>query len=394
MSSRDWTLQAGAQMGKRFGKLNFDIVASTDLLGRHNGYDVDFKVAYAFAGENIQIVPQIEIGYQSSNLVNYYFGVGEAEALPGRPGYAPGAATSTTLSLDGSWQFHENWHAYSSLNYKYLPAEIRNSSIVDTESTWSVNVGVAYDSRAFAATRDHLENDRVSFVEFGLSAVLVSASSNVELTGSVGLSGDLEDRQNLSDNEVMIPIDFTWTFGRYHRLDLAYFELKRRGQIDLLTPINLGGVAFAASESISTELNTRVVRFGYGFSLFRDVQKDLSLFGGMHVTEFEYSVQGVGERVRRKTMAYLPVIGARGLVHFSDKVSVAANVEIFALDFDKYSGELFDLSISGQYRVNEHWFVGAGYRFYRQDIKSNGDSLTGQYQFDYHGPHAFFRVRL
>ena len=394
MDPRDWTLQAGAQVGKRFGKLNFDLFASADLFGRHNGYEVDFKIAYPFAGAKVQIVPQLQLGYQSEDLVNYYFGVRASEALPGRPAYSPGAATSVNLSLDATWQFHENWHAFTNLNFNYLPTEITNSPIVDASSTWSVTLGVAYDSRAFVSTRNYLAGERASFVEFGLGLFLASTKSNVDLRGSAAGGGDLEDSQDLANDDLLIPVDFTWTFGRYHRLDLAYFELKRSAQIDLPTAITLSGVSFVAGERIVTELDTRVIRFGYGFSLLRDEQKDLSLFGGLHVTDIKYSVQGNVELVRARTTAFLPVLGARGLVNFTDKLSVGANAEVFVLDFDKHSGELFDLSISGQYRVNNGFSVGVGYRYYRQDIRSGDESLVGDYRFDYHGPHAFFRIRL
>ena len=395
MKRRDWTVQAGAMFGKRLGPASIDLFATTDLTNEHGGYEYDLKFSYVFATEKLQFVPQLAVLYQSDDLVNHYYGVENSEARPGRPAYAPGAAVTPGLGLDVSWKFHPVWYVYAGINVDFLADEIQNSPIVDKETAWRADIGFAYILKSFVATDSDVLSDYPSEFEIGVGAFFANTTSHVHLnTAVLGLSPDLEDVQGLDDREVLIPIDLVWTFGRYHRLDLSYFELNRNATTDLSVPLSVRGVTFAAGESVSSSFDSRVIRFGYGFSFLRDAQKDLSMFGGVHVTDVELNVSGVNDSVRAGTTAVLPVLGARLRANFTEKVSVGANFEIFALDFDKYSGELIDFSVYGQYRISGHTAIVGGYHFYRQDLTSGDEGLNGNFRIDYSGPYVSFRVRL
>ena len=116
MSRRDWSVQVGGMFGKRHGPVSIDLFATTDLLNKHGGQEYELKLSYAFASERFQFVPQLNLQYQSDDLVNYYYGVKNSEARPGRPAYLPGAATTPGLGVDFAWKFHPIWHLYVDVN--------------------------------------------------------------------------------------------------------------------------------------------------------------------------------------------------------------------------------------------------------------------------------------
>ena len=395
MSRRTWTLQGGGSVGKRFGPVNIDLFASTDLLGVYKGQEYELKFSYSFVSPKLQVVPQLEFVHQSEELVNYYYGVTDAEIAPGRPAYAPGAATTPRLSIDVNWRIHREWYVYGGASVDFLPDEITNSPIVSKETAWSAFIGVGYAPDSFIDMSSEAQGDYPSNVEIGVGAFFASVTSTVHLDVDVlPASVNLEDEQALDDRETLVPVDVIWTFGRRHRLDLSYFELSRSNTRDLAGPVTVQGVTFAAGDTVTTSLDTRVIRFGYGYSIFRDDQKDLSLFGGIHVTDIEYDVIGATETIRGVTTTALPVLGARFRANFTEKWSVAANAEVFALDFDKYNGYLLDIALSGQYRFGEHFAIDGGYHFYRMNINSADENLSGEFSTDYRGPYVSFRVRL
>ena len=395
MDRRTWTVQGGGSVGKRFGPVNIDLFASTDLLGVFKGQEYELKLSYSYVTKNIQIVPQLEFVHQSEELINYYFGVTDAEIAPGRPAYAPGAATTPRLSVDVNWRIHPIWYVYAGASIDFLPDEITNSPIVDKETVWGAHIGVGYAPESFINKSSEAQGNHPSNVEVGVGAFIASVTSQVSLDVDVlPASVDLEDEQALDDRETLVPVEITWSFGRRHRLDLRYFELRRSGIRDLSVPVTIRGVTFAAGETVTTSLDTRVIRFGYGYSIFRDNQKDLSLFGGIHVTDIEYDVLGATESVRGVTTTTLPVLGARFRANFTEKWSVGANAEVFALDFDEYNGHLLDIAISGRYRFGEHFAIDGGFHFYLMNIKSGDESLSGEFAIDFRGPYVSFRAFL
>jgi outer membrane scaffolding protein for murein synthesis (MipA/OmpV family) len=395
MERRTWTIQGGGSVGKRFGPVNIDLFASTDLLGVYKGQQYELKFSYSFVTPKLQIVPQLEFVHQSEDLVDYYYGVTDAEIAPGRPAYAPGAATTPRLSVDVNWRIHPTWYVYAGTSVDFLPDEITNSPIVDKETSWGAHIGIGYAPDSFVEQYGEEWDDSRSEIEVGVGAFFASVTTQVNLDVDVlPASGNLEDEQALDDRKTLVPVEVIWTFGRRHRLDLSYFELSRSNTTDLSNPVTIQGVTFAAGETVTTRFDTRVIRFGYGYSVFRDDQKDLSLFGGIHVTDIDLDVLGANESVSASTTTTLPVLGARFRANFTEKWSVGANAEVFALDFDKYNGHLIDIAISGQYRLGEHFAIYGGYHFYRMNIKSGDESLTGEFSIDYRGPYVSFRAFL
>jgi hypothetical protein len=212
-----------------------------------------------------------------------------------------------------------------------------------------------------------------------IGGFFATVESNVDfLTGGQMSPFDLERTSGLTDNKTSIPVDLVWKFGRHHRVEASYFNLNRH----------------ATTGPITTDFDTQTFKLGYGFSFLRDDQKDLSLFGGFHVTEIEFSEQGGATPSVASTTAFMPVIGGRFRANLTDRISAGLSLDIFVLDFDKHSGEFIDFSAFGMYQLSERFSAGGGYRFFRQDIDAGADSFIGDYRIDYRGPFATLRARF
>jgi outer membrane protein len=394
MRRRSWSLQAGAVVGKRLGPIAVDLFASHDILNESGGYEGNFKFAWPLRDGRFSIVPQLDLTYQSSKLVNHYFGVRTDEVRPGRTEYTPGAAWTMRPSVSFSYRWHRYWYTRINISASILPDEIRDSPIVARDSTWAFNLGIAYDSRAFVSMDGaHWKQD--NFFELSLGAFALRSGSRINLvSASPQTAGDLERVQRIEERSVVWPIEIAWQMGRFHRLDLRYFDLVRKGEATLDFPLTVGDITFPANELLATQLDTSMLRLGYSFSVFRDTQKELSILGGVSMTRVAYTVDGASDTIEAQTTMTLPVIGARGRASFTDRISLEARVEVFALDLDDKDGDMVDVAIYGTWTFSPQWVAGIGYQYFRQRISAKEDSLSGDVKIDYQGPQAFLRARF
>ncbi len=395
MDRRDWTLQAGLHVGKRFDRLAFDLFATTDILNEHDGQEYDLLVAWPFDFGSWELVPQLGLTYQTSDFVDHYFGVQVSEALPGlRDEYLPGSAVTSSARLGYTYRISDRWFLGAAAKIKFLPDEISKSPLVDRDSTWSFSLGIAYDAPAFTAIDDDSVRRAGSALEVIVGGFLAQSRSNIDLLDASLPVPDLENQQGLDDSELVLPVDVIWQWGRLHRIDFRAFTLSRNATTGIIDPITIASTTFGPNEDVRTSLRTRVMRLGYGLSIFRDEQKELSVLGGVYVGDIEYRVRDANDSIRASTTPILPVLGVRGRVNFSGRFSVEANIEAFAFDFDKYTGELFDLSLSGRYRISDRYFTGLGFRFYRHNIRAADDQQFVEYEIDYYGPYGYIGFRF
>jgi outer membrane protein len=395
MSSRDWTIQAGANIGRQFGALRLDLMAQTDVLDVHNGQEYTLKLALPFQGRNWQLIPQFDVLYQSEDLVNYYFGVTEQEATAVRPAYSPGAGTTLSGSLNFSWRFLPKWYVTASAQLDYLPDVIRDSPIVSRDTVGRFVLGVAYDAPLFVAAHEETEPLDLASVSLGLGALYLRSESNVDLLGSGSSSDvDLESELGLDDESWVAAFDAVWRLRLHHRFELSYFELSRDATTDLVSPLSIGDEVFNAGEIVTTEFNTQVIRLAYAFSLMQDEQKELSILGGVHVTNVEYRTSSDNQVVDSSTTAILPVIGAHLRLNPAKSLQAIVRFEFYNMDINHHGGHMIDFSVAGQYLITDNFAAGAGYIWYRQDMNSSDPDFTGGYRFDYRGPMLYLRARF
>jgi MipA family protein len=144
MHDRNMTADVGGEfsIAGNWGNLYARIL--TDAMGQHDGQE--FRVTYAkpFKFEKTKISPSTGVALLSSNLADYYYGVRDNEARPGRPAYNPGASVNWFAGLDANYQLNNDWTLLTSITYYWLDSNIRNSPIVDKDYTMSILAGAMY----------------------------------------------------------------------------------------------------------------------------------------------------------------------------------------------------------------------------------------------------------
>ena len=144
IQTRKWSLDGGVKLDTfgRWGRLSTEL--SHDLLNRNDGTELSLGYRYSIPIGEWKLTPGLGMRWQSASLTNYYFGVSTAEAIPGRPAYEPGAATSPYVSLGLSTRLGTHWRFISNLQYTRYPSAIHDSPLIDRSGSSMLFIGFLY----------------------------------------------------------------------------------------------------------------------------------------------------------------------------------------------------------------------------------------------------------
>jgi len=117
---------------------------SADLSGHSKGQALSLGAEHRFGFGPVGLTPHVRAQWQDGNAVDYYYGVRDTEALPGRPAYAPGAATTLEGGLRTDFTFARHQSVFLDLSVVHLPGAIKDSPIVEHANLSSVSVGYLY----------------------------------------------------------------------------------------------------------------------------------------------------------------------------------------------------------------------------------------------------------
>ena len=144
MHDRHMSFDVGGEFGISGDWGNLYARILTDALGQHDGQEYRITYAKPFKFEKSKISPSVGFALLSSNIADYYYGVRDDEARPGRPAYNPGASVNWFVGLDANYQFNDDWTLFTSITYYWLDSNIRNSPIVNRDYTMSILAGAMY----------------------------------------------------------------------------------------------------------------------------------------------------------------------------------------------------------------------------------------------------------
>lgn len=148
MHDRDWSIDGGLGLSWLTDIGLFGAAFVTDLLGRHNGQELDFSYTILFKYEGFDLIPSVGVRWMSANLVNYYYGV-EADEIRfdqaiSRASYEGDGAVDPYLRLVVRHKLAGRWSLLGAAQYEWLDREITDSPIVDDDYVLSFLLGVLY----------------------------------------------------------------------------------------------------------------------------------------------------------------------------------------------------------------------------------------------------------
>jgi hypothetical protein len=236
--------------------------------------------------------------------------------------------------------------------------------------------------------------------------------TNVRLSGPNG--GDevnLEDTLGLDSAQTVFRGGLAWRFAPRHRLVVEYLDFQRNStgtaENSFTVDTKDGTYEFGAGATLETDFDWRLVPVTYTYSFFKT--KNLEVAGSVGVHWFKANIgfegaatvtppggspQQVASAAEAESASGpLPVFGLRAGYALSKDWIISAQAGWFGLDYDNYSGELWDLGVATEYWFSNNFGAGLGYSYYAIDIAVDNGAFETAADYTYNGLNAYIAVR-
>jgi outer membrane protein len=144
MSDREMTAMAGTSISlfDDWGMLK--LTALNDLCARHSGQELTLTYSRQFTSDMLTLTPSVGIFWQSSGLVDYYYGVRSGEVTAARPAYDADSEFGYSARISARYQLDDQWSVVSGVTFQYYGHEVTDSPIVDEHYGVGFNAGFLY----------------------------------------------------------------------------------------------------------------------------------------------------------------------------------------------------------------------------------------------------------
>ncbi|WP_372998930.1 MipA/OmpV family protein [Sulfurimonas sp.] len=144
MDERKTTWEGGLAFSAKTGKAYIEIMALTDMLDRYESFIVKTEAGYDFEFANFSLYPSLILIYQSSDFLNYYYGVKKSEELGSRKEYIPNDGLQIGAQTYIKYPFTEKFSALINLRVDKISKEATQSPIVNDDYIYSGLLSLIY----------------------------------------------------------------------------------------------------------------------------------------------------------------------------------------------------------------------------------------------------------
>ncbi|MEM1112239.1 MAG: MipA/OmpV family protein [Pseudomonadota bacterium] len=146
IDEREQTLEGGLRAAVKGDWGRVSLMALTDTLDRHNGYELDLTYRYDFRTGKFFFAPYVSYLYQDESLSDYYYGVSDEESRPARDldPYQVGESEFARLGINTTYRWSKRMRLFANYSVDFLPDNVKDSPIVDKDQVHQVMLGFAY----------------------------------------------------------------------------------------------------------------------------------------------------------------------------------------------------------------------------------------------------------
>ncbi|MEA2091479.1 MAG: MipA/OmpV family protein [Campylobacterota bacterium] len=144
MDERKNTWEGGLAFSAQADETYIEVMLLTDILDRYDSWilKAEFGVDYKFA--NFSLYPSLIFIYQSSDFLNYYYGVKKEEELLSRKEYIPNNGVQLGAQTYIKYPFTDNFSALINLRVDKISNEAASSPIVNEDYIYSGLLSLIY----------------------------------------------------------------------------------------------------------------------------------------------------------------------------------------------------------------------------------------------------------
>jgi len=234
--------------------------------------------------------------------------------------------------------------------------------------------------------------------KFSLSigVFLTDRNNTTRVDGTAGMDGtvvDLEGDLGLNRSDSVFRIDGYYRFNKKHRLDFSVFDLSRTASTVIQKDIQWSDTLFPIDTTVDSDFDLAIYKLAYTWSFMRRDKGYLGLTAGLYIADFEMRLEAeaIDALESDGLTAPLPVFGLRGQYEFTEKLSFLASAEIFALEYEDYSGSLYDIYVGLDYQFFKHVAIGIGINAVELNVEITKNRLDADIDWRYDGGLVFFK---
>lgn len=144
MDTRENTFEGGVAFSAKTDKAYIELMVLSDILGRYNSWIFKSEIGYDFEYGKFSFYPSLIFNYQSSQFMNYYYGVESHEATLQREAYSPSSGLQIGAQTYIEYPFTEELSAFVNLRVDKLSKEATNSPLVNEDYIYSGLASLIY----------------------------------------------------------------------------------------------------------------------------------------------------------------------------------------------------------------------------------------------------------
>lgn len=221
-------------------------------------------------------------------------------------------------------------------------------------------------------------------------AYVFGATANVALGGpllGVGASVDFTQTLGGDTSTDAFRIDTLYRFNERHALGFSWYRVGLSGDKVLTQSIQIRDQIVSAGAATQTSLSFNTYRLIYNYSFYRNDKVELAVSPGLYMmkTNFNFAGQGAisspGSQtptpgnvilVNEQLTLPLPSIGLVANYNITPKLQFQSRYDVFYLSIGNYAGSMFEFYGGLEYRIVNHFAMGAAFDRLQADLRGNG----------------------
>jgi hypothetical protein len=226
-------------------------------------------------------------------------------------------------------------------------------------------------------------------------AYVFGATANVAVGGpllGVGTNVDFTQTLGGRDSTDAFRIDTLYRFNERHALGFSWYRVGLGGEKNLNQQIQVGDNVISAGASTQSSLSFNTYRLIYNYSFYRNDKVELGVSPGLYMmkTNFNFAGQGTINGtpgsiiiINEQLTLPLPSIGLVANYNITPKLQFQSRYDVFYLSIGQYSGSMFEFYGGLEYRVVQHFAMGAAYDRLQANLRGDGhDGFTADFSYN------------
>jgi hypothetical protein len=222
---------------------------------------------------------------------------------------------------------------------------------------------------------------------------LFGLDAKVRLDGSktgAGTTVDLDEDLDVDTTDHMIRAGIQWRFNPRHAIGFSYYDMEFEGDGKLDQNFQIDDTIFQVGATTDSEVELALYRLYYQYSFYHSEKAELSISPGLYFGDFEATFQGnltiqpgdlpISSRkstIKEDLFAPLPTVGFAVLYKIFPRLTGRLQTDYFYVDIDDIEGSMAELFIGLEYRLFDHFGLGASYNRLWVDVEYKSGKSGG-----------------